>query len=412
MFPDTPERVRRHTSREVNRRIDAAAADSARFHARRPERIERRLRELDAEWDIERTLEANAATLALTGTLRPHDARDRRGALRAEGAQGRFRAARPGAAQSRQPGQPRAPGRPPMNRRGRRIPGWVSGAIVLGAFAAIIVGEARRPLRPERKEPKLRRNLRNVAVAGLSAATLQLLEKPVVEPLSRRVERRGWGLLQQVPLPGWAETALAILLMDYTLYLWHVAAHRSETLWRFHKVHHVDLDMDASTALRFHFAEMAISVPYRAAQVALIGVAPRPLSIWQTLLFVSILFHHSDLRLPSRIERRLVNLIVTPRMHGIHHSIIEAETNSNWSSGLTVWDRLHGTLRLDLLDEEMEIGVAAYRDPAEVTFPRLVEMPFTDTRPAWLLPNGERPRRLRSSEQEGGSGRELPDRIR
>jgi sterol desaturase/sphingolipid hydroxylase (fatty acid hydroxylase superfamily) len=286
-----------------------------------------------------------------------------------------------------------------MNRRARRIPGSVSAAVVLGAFAAIVVGEARRPLRPGKKEPKLRRNLRNLAVAGLSAATLQLLEKPVVEPLSRLVERRGWGLLKQAPLPPFAETALAILLMDYTLYLWHVATHRSEALWRFHKVHHVDLDMDASTALRFHFAEMAISVPYRAAQVALIGVAPRPLSIWQTLLFVSILFHHSDLRLPPAIERRLVNLVVTPRMHGIHYSIVE-ETNSNWSSGLTVWDRLHGTLRLDLLEEEIEIGVAAYRDPAEVTLPRLVEMPFTDMRPGWLLPNGERPRRQSSSKRD------------
>jgi sterol desaturase/sphingolipid hydroxylase (fatty acid hydroxylase superfamily) len=280
-----------------------------------------------------------------------------------------------------------------MNRRARRIPGWVSGAVVLGAFAAIAIAEARRPLRPERTEPKLRRNLRNLAVAGLSAATLQLLERPVVEPLSRLVERRRWGLLKQVPLSGWLETALAILLMDYTLYLWHVATHRSEALWRFHKVHHVDLDMDASTALRFHFAEMAISVPYRAAQVALIGVAPRPLSIWQTLLFVSILFHHSDLRLPPAVERRLVNFVVTPRMHGIHHSIIEAETNSNWSSGFTIWDRLHGTLRLDLLGEDIEIGVAAYRDPADVTLPRLVEMPFTEARPDWLLPSGERPRR-------------------
>src|SRR3954463_5472354 len=156
--------------------------------------------------------------------------------------------------------------------------------------------------------------------------------------------------------------------------------HRVPALWRFHQVHHCDLDMDASTALRFHFAEMAISVPYRAAQVALIGVAPRPLSIWQTFLFVSILFHHSNLRLPLWLERRLAPLIVTPRMHGIHHSIIEEETNSNWSSGLTLWDRLHGTLRLDVPQSEIEIGVAAYRDPEQVTVPRLVEMPFVEQR--------------------------------
>ncbi len=125
--------------------------------------------------------------------------------------------------------------------------------------------------------------------------------------------------------------------------------------------------MDASTALRFHFAEMAVSVPYRAAQVALIGVAPRPLSIWQTFLFVSILFHHSNLRLPVWLERRLATVIVTPRMHGIHHSMVEEEANSNWSSGFTIWDTLHGTLRLDVPQNDIEIGVPAYREEEQVT---------------------------------------------
>jgi sterol desaturase/sphingolipid hydroxylase (fatty acid hydroxylase superfamily) len=279
-----------------------------------------------------------------------------------------------------------------VSRQARRIPGWLSGAIVLGAFAALAMAESRRPLRRQ-EHAKLRRDLRNLAVAAMSAATLQALEKPVVEPLSRLVERCRWGLLKQASLPGWAETALAVLLMDYTLYLWHVLAHRSPVLWRLHQVHHVDLDMDASTALRFHFAEMAASVPYRAAQVALIGVAPRPLSVWQTFLFVCILFHHSNLRLPLWLERRLVPLIVTPRMHGIHHSIIEEETNSNWSSGLTLWDRLHGTLRLDVPQDEISVGVAAFRDADEVVLRKLVEMPFAEQRPTWLLPDGSKPRR-------------------
>jgi sterol desaturase/sphingolipid hydroxylase (fatty acid hydroxylase superfamily) len=282
--------------------------------------------------------------------------------------------------------------------QGKRIPGWLSGAIVLGAFAAIAISESRRPLRRQ-QHSKLRRDLRNLAVAALSAATLQVLEKPVVEPLSRLVERRRWGLLKQAHLPSRLETALAVLLMDYTLYLWHVLAHRSRLLWRLHQVHHVDLDMDASTALRFHFAEMAVSVPYRAAQVALIGVAPRPLSIWQTFLFVSILFHHSNLRLPLWLERRLVRLVVTPRMHGIHHSVIEQETNSNWSSGLTIWDWLHGTLRLDIPQDEITVGVPAYRDPDEVTLPRIIEMPFVAQRPTWLLPDGTKPERTRISSE-------------
>ncbi len=293
-----------------------------------------------------------------------------------------------------------------MTRQGKRIPGWLSGVIVLGAFLTIALAESRRPLRVQ-QHAKFRRDLRNLTVAALSAATLQVLEKPVVDPLSRLVERRRWGVLKQANLPPWLESALAVLLMDYTLYLWHILTHRSRLLWRLHQVHHVDLDMDATTALRFHFAEMAVSVPYRAAQVVLLGVAPRPLSLWQTLLFVSIIFHHSNLGLPLWLERRLVRFIVTPRMHGIHHSIIEEETSSNWSSGLTIWDRLHGTLRLDIRQDEITVGVPAYRDPHEVTLPRLVEMPFVEQRPAWLLLDGSKPRRVPASDAR--SGIPLPD---
>lgn len=287
----------------------------------------------------------------------------------------------------------------------RRIPGLLSGALVLGAFAVLVVAEARRPLRRE-AEPKLRHDLRNLAVAGLSAATLRLLEAPVVDPLSRLVERRRFGLLQWAPPPRWLEVPLAAALMDYTLYVWHVLTHRVPFLWRLHAVHHADLDLSASTALRFHFMEMAVSVPWRAAQVALLGVGPRALSAWQSLLFASILFHHSNLRLPLWLERRLVPFLVTPRMHGIHHSILEEETNSNWSSGLTIWDRLHGTLRLDVPQDRIAIGLAAYRDPAEVTLPRILAMPFRRQRPSFLLPDGRRSRRRRSS---AWSRRRAPD---
>ncbi|MBX6741504.1 MAG: sterol desaturase family protein [Acetobacteraceae bacterium] len=266
----------------------------------------------------------------------------------------------------------------------RRIPGWLSGAVVCGALLALVMAEARRPLRRE-MEPKLRRDLRNLGVAALSAATLRMLEKPVVEPLSRMVERRRFGLLQWARPPPWLEVPLAAALMDYTLYVWHVLTHRVPILWRLHAVHHADLDLSASTALRFHFMEMAVSVPWRAAQVALLGIGPRALSTWQDFLFASILFHHSNLRLPLRLERRMVRFIVTPRMHGIHHSILEEEANSNWSSGLTIWDRLHGTLRLDVPQDRIIIGLAARRKPAEVTLPRILAMPFRRQSPRLLL---------------------------
>jgi sterol desaturase/sphingolipid hydroxylase (fatty acid hydroxylase superfamily) len=280
-------------------------------------------------------------------------------------------------------------------RTDRRLPGWLSGVLVIGAFGALVWRERRRPLR-EAIEPKLRRDARNLAVAALSAATLRVLEKPVVEPLAEAVERRRWGLLKQLALPAWAELPLAVILMDYTLYVWHVLTHRVPWLWRFHLVHHVDLDLSATTALRFHFAEMALSVPWRAGQVLLLGVAPRALSIWQTALLASILFHHSNLRLPLALERRLVRLIVTPRMHGIHHSTVEEETDSNWSSGLTLWDRLHGTLRLDVPQDAIMIGVPAYREPEAVALPKILAMPFGPERDAWELP-GQLPEGSRSN---------------
>ena len=189
-------------------------------------------------------------------------------------------------------------------------------------------------------------------------------------------EERRWGLLQRLTLPAWLEIPLALVLLDYTLYAWHVALHKVPWLWRFHRVHHADLDLDATTALRFHGGELALSVPWHAAQILLLGISPRMLSTWQRALAVSVFFHHANVRLPIAIERTLNVLLVTPRMHGIHHSIVQGERDSNWSSGLTIWDLLHGTLCLDVPQEAITIGASADQDPSELTLPRLLTMPF------------------------------------
>src|SRR5919201_6599100 len=176
--------------------------------------------------------------------------------------------------------------------------------------------------------------------------------------------------------------------MDYTLYLWHRLMHRWAWLWRFHLPHHVDLELDASTALRFHFSELVLSVPWRAGQIALIGVSPLSLSIWQTATLMEVIFHHSNVELPVGVERWLNKLIVTPRMHGIHHSVVQEEQNANWSSGLTLWDWLHGTLRLNVPQDEITVGVPAYQDPKDVTLPKVLAMPIAKQRPTWNLPGG------------------------
>jgi sterol desaturase/sphingolipid hydroxylase (fatty acid hydroxylase superfamily) len=274
----------------------------------------------------------------------------------------------------------------------RKMPAWLSAPLIIGAFAALVWLERRRLLRRE-VEHKLARTARNLAVAGIGAVALRLTESPVALGLAALVERHDLGLLNLVRLPMWLETTLAIVLLDYTLYVWHVLTHKVPFLWRFHLVHHVDLDLDASTALRFHFGELAISVPWRAAQVIIIGVSPLAYLTWQTFVFLSILFHHSNVELPISLERWLNRLIVTPRMHGIHHSIVREETNSNWSSGLTIWDRLHGTLRLNVPQDEVTIGVPAYRKPEDVELLKILAMPFGEQKSAWQLPDNGEPRR-------------------
>ena len=159
--------------------------------------------------------------------------------------------------------------------------------------------------------------------------------------------------------------------------------------------------MDASTGVRFHFGEMALSVGWRALQVAAIGPSALGLWLYQVLLAASVLFHHSNTRLPVRLERALVRIIVTPRMHGIHHSDWRNETDSNWSSLLSVWDLLHRTLRLNVPQSEVVVGVPAYRDPSDVTLPRILSLPFRPRRNDWIGPKGPQVSRDRPDDDAG-----------
>jgi sterol desaturase/sphingolipid hydroxylase (fatty acid hydroxylase superfamily) len=235
--------------------------------------------------------------------------------------------------------------------------------------------------------------MRNLAMVGLSATTIWLTERPVASTLAQLVKREQWGLVQYLRLPSWLKVVLSVILLDYTLYLWHVLTHKVPALWCFHRVHHADLDLDASTALRFHCLEMMLSVPWRAAQVLVIGVAPLTLSIWQTATLLAILFHHSNVEIPLYIERWLCRFIVTPRMHGIHHSMISEEANANWSTIFAFPDYLHRTRKLNVPQQAVTIGVPAYRDPQEVTFAKIMAMPFGKQRPTWQLPGDGSPER-------------------
>lgn len=238
-----------------------------------------------------------------------------------------------------------------MASRFLRLAGY---GLAIGAVGALLVAERKRPLRRETSDP-VARGVRNLAMGAACQAVIMASEAPLTDAIARKNAAKRRGLQHRIGGP--AGKLAAFLAMDYGFYLWHVATHKVPFLWRFHRVHHVDPDLDASTALRFHFVDMLISLPWRLVQVRVSGVDPATLGAWRGFFLASILFHHANIRLPGRWDERLSRLITTPRMHGIHHSQRQDEMDSNWSSGISLWDRLHGTLRDDVAQEDIAIGV-------------------------------------------------------
>ena len=257
-----------------------------------------------------------------------------------------------------------------------RVGDLFRGALLVVVAGTVLVLERKRRARGY-VEDVVTHTARNLVVAGIAAATVQALEAPLVVPLSRFVARRRWGLTRAIG-PSWLRDVVAIVLLDYTLYLWHILVHRVPGLWRFHLAHHVDLDLDASTGLRFHAGELAVSVPWRAAQVLAIGVSPRALTVWQSLTIASVLFHHSNARLRPRSERMLSWIVTTPTMHAIHHSINPAQLHTNFSSGLAIWDRLHGTFRFDAEPQDVVVGVLGHLTREDARLGNLLKLPFIE----------------------------------
>lgn len=239
----------------------------------------------------------------------------------------------------------------------------IAGLAVAGAaVGALLLAERARPLR-RRTRDQLPRLVRNGVMGAACQVVIMASEAPITQAIARENARSRRGLQHAIGgLPG---RIAAFLLMDYTYYLWHVATHKVPFLWRFHRVHHVDPDLDMSTAVRFHAVDMLISVPMRILQVRISGADPQTHNAWRGFFLGSILFHHSNLRLPKGADEALSLVVTTPKMHGIHHGQRLDEMDSNWTSGISAWDRLHGTFRADVRQERIVIGVddpAAERD--------------------------------------------------
>ncbi len=253
------------------------------------------------------------------------------------------------------------------------------GALVV--LALLFLAEVRAPLR-RRVRPRGERLAVNVVLALVAGLVVRLAVVPVGIAVAGAAERGGFGVLHWLVAPAAIAWAAGLLLLDYTMYLWHRLNHRVPLLWRFHLVHHTDLDLDVSTALRFHAGELLLSCGWRAAQVAVIGPPVALVVVFEVVFETATAFHHSNWRLPPALDRTLASIVVTPRMHGVHHSTLEAETNSNWSVMLSWWDRLHGTLRLERPAEPaLVIGLPAYRAPLGAA--GLLALPFGRQPPAW-----------------------------
>jgi sterol desaturase/sphingolipid hydroxylase (fatty acid hydroxylase superfamily) len=255
--------------------------------------------------------------------------------------------------------------------------------ILLSVFVLLFILESVFGLRM-RVQSRWKRIFINGGVSLVAFSFLRLLFIPAMVWLSTQNQEWHFGLNYLYELPAWLEFFLAFIILDYSNYLWHILNHQIPLLWRFHNVHHTDLDLDVTTALRFHFGELIGSVFFRGAAVLLTGASPMLVLTYEIVFEAATAFHHSNWKIPFKVEKILNKLVVTPRMHGIHHSIIRQERDSNYSVIFSFWDRIHRTIELDVPQQSIIIGVPDYRDPSELTFLDLILMPFKKLR-KWQL---------------------------
>ena len=264
---------------------------------------------------------------------------------------------------------------------------WAPELLVV-LFVFLVVLEAFRPLRrAKRKRPQSWAV--NLAVTGLSFVVGVAAVRPAALATAVWAQSHSFGLLPWSGVPSWMQFLLGFLWMDATFYFWHRANHLHPLLWRFHNVHHVDPDLDVTTSFRFHFGETLYSSLFRILQVGVAGIAPVIYLTYEIAFNLATMFHHSNVFLPLEVEQRLNKVLVTPRMHGIHHSVVGRETNSNYSVIFSWWDRLNRSLRLNVPQKEVVIGVPGYLLPKDNGLWSLLLQPFEKQRYYWRWPSGK-----------------------
>ncbi len=239
--------------------------------------------------------------------------------------------------------------------------------IRLGTFAGIFLIMALLEIAMPRKKRVLGRGSRwftNMSLVLVDTLAIRLIMPILAVGMADYAAGRGWGLLALVDLPMWVEIIIAFLLLDMLIYAQHIGFHKIPILWRIHKVHHADRDLDVTSGARFHPLEAVISMAYKLICIALIGPAAFAVFLFEVVLNAASMFNHANVRLPLGLDRLMRFFIVTPDMHRVHHSVLERETNSNYSFFLTIWDRLFRTYTAqpEQGHDGMIVGLSEYQN--------------------------------------------------
>ena len=255
-------------------------------------------------------------------------------------------------------------------------------SIRLGFFLVILILMAIWEVLAPRRAltvSKLVRWTNNLGLVVLNTVMLRLIFPAAAVGMAVFASEQGWGVLNYYEIPRWLAFVLTIIVMDFVIWLQHVMVHSIPVLWRLHRVHHADLDFDVTTGSRFHPLEIILSMLIKFATIAVLGPPVVAVVIFEVILNAMAMFNHSNIKLPAGLDKILRQLVVTPDMHRVHHSVEDDEANSNFGFNLSLWDRLSGTYRDQPRagHEVMIIGIHKYRDTRQVSMlPGLLALPF------------------------------------
>jgi sterol desaturase/sphingolipid hydroxylase (fatty acid hydroxylase superfamily) len=258
-------------------------------------------------------------------------------------------------------------------------------AVRVGCYAVVFAGMALWEWLAPRRRLTVGRRRRwpgNLGILAIDIIAVRLLVPTAAVGVALIAAARGWGLFNLLGLPAWAAIPVGVVALDLVIYVQHVVFHHVPLLWRLHRMHHADLDIDVTTGVRFHPLEILLSLAIKMAAVLALGVPAPAVLIFEVLLNATSMFNHSNVALPPRLDTVARWIVVTPQMHQVHHSVLRAETDSNFGFNLPWWDRLFGTYRAKPAagEQGMTIGLPIFRDVAELRIMRLLTQPFRNAR--------------------------------